>query len=144
MANSINLNVDQGSDFSDTIEVKDHNNDPFDLTNYEVRGMIRKSYASSSFYVITASIDTPPTEGKITIQIPSFLSNGMKSGRYVYDIEIYQISTDSPPQELNVKRIQEGSIFIHQNVTRLAPTDLSEEQQAFLTSDHQIFVIRKS
>lgn len=42
MAIKANLTIDQGTDFSATIDLVDVNDSAFDLTGYTVRGQVRK------------------------------------------------------------------------------------------------------
>jgi hypothetical protein len=109
MATIQNLYIDQGTTYSLTITVSDQNGDVKDLTDYTVRGQMRKSYYSSTSTSFTASA-TSPTDGEITISLTATQTSALKAGRYVYDIEI-----ESDEETL---RVLEGIVVINPEVTR--------------------------
>jgi len=124
MATYSDINIDQGSSFSSTITVKDVNGLPFDVVGYSARGQIRKSYTSLTAIDFSTVILTPTTLGHVGISLTSAVTRGMKPGRYVFDVEIYNISND-------VIRIAEGQVSVSPAATHIvAPlstvSDLSE------------------
>lgn len=110
MATYSDIFIDQGSSYSSTIDVLDSNRLPYNLTGYTARGQIRKSYASQNAINFATNINTP-LEGKVNISLTSTQTRGMKAGRYVYDIEVYNISG-------HVLRISEGQVEISPATTR--------------------------
>jgi hypothetical protein len=114
MAEYTDIFVDQGSNFSTTIEVTDTNQSATDLTGYSARGEIRKSYTSSLAATFTADIDSDPTTGIVTISLTPTQTASLKAGRYVYDVEVY---IDNSPEE-TVLRISEGQIHVTARVTQ--------------------------
>ncbi len=110
MAIVSNLVIDQGSTFSADVDVTDRNGSVLDLSNYTVAGQIRKTYSSTTAVDFTASIYSA-SEGTVRIELSAGQTNAMKSGRYVYDVEI--VSPDS-----QVTRIIEGQVEITPGVTR--------------------------
>lgn len=70
---------------------------------------MRKSYQSSVSYDFTASVYDALT-GKVRLQLSDALSSSMKSGRYLYDIEI---ATGS-----NKYRVLEGIVVITPEITK--------------------------
>ena len=112
MAIVANLIMDQGSDFSSTITVEDTIGNPLDLTNYTVRGQVRKTYTSSTSWAFTCTKLTSQGPGKIKIDLTPEQTGSMKSGRYVYDVEI--VHTSSAP----VIRVVEGQVTVTPRVTR--------------------------
>lgn len=111
MAVYANLNIDQGTDFQSTITVEGSNGLPFDLTGFSARGQIRRNYTSSTAYNFTATI-TNPTDGEINIFLDHSVSAAMKAGRYLYDIEIVQSSSE------DITRVIEGQVEINPRITR--------------------------
>ena len=111
MAVLSNLSVDQGADYSAEIIVEDANGNVANLANYTVAGQIRKSYASSTATNFTATI-TNAGNGQVTIKLSNTTTNGMKAGRYLYDIEI----TDNAGVKT---RVVEGQITINPGVTQI-------------------------
>lgn len=114
MAEYTDIFVDQGSNFSTTIEVTNTNQTPTDLTGYSSRGQVRKSYTSAIAATFTSSIDSDPTTGVVTISLSPAQTGSLKAGRYVYDVEVY--IDDSP--ESTVLRIKEGQIHVTPRVTQ--------------------------
>jgi len=109
MATIQNLYIDQGTTFSLAIVVSDQNGDAKDLTEFTVRGQLRKSYYSSTSISFTA-VKSTPLEGEITISLTPTQSSALKAGRYVYDIEI-----ESDEETL---RVLEGIVVVNPEVTR--------------------------
>ena len=109
MATIQNLYIDQGTTYSLTITVSDQNGDAKVLTDYTVRGQLRKSYYSSTSTSFTAEA-TSPLDGEITISLTATQTSALKAGRYVYDIEI-----ESDEETL---RVLEGIVVMNPEVTR--------------------------
>lgn len=111
MAIYANIPIDQGSDYTSTVTVNGSGG-PFDLTNYTARGQIRKTYTSLTFVSFNVTISDAPN-GKIQISLPKASSIAMKPGRYLYDIEIVNVSTGA------VTRVTEGQLEINPRITQL-------------------------
>jgi len=108
MATKLNLFIDQGTDFSTSIEVTDEANLPVDLSTYTTRASMRKHYTSSTAYSFGVSGNS---NGIITITMSSNTSSNIVSGRYVWDLEV--VSSGNV-----VSRIVEGIVTINPEVTR--------------------------
>ena len=104
MATYKNLFIDQGSDFSFSIDQS------IDLTDYISRGQIRKSYTSTNATDFNIIVDVP--NGKLDVSLTAAQTGALKAGRYVYDIEI--LTSDSPAI---VTRILEGQVEVTPRVT---------------------------
>ena len=104
MATYSNIYIDQGSTYSSIIDVKDANGLPYNLTGYSSRAQIRKSYSSSNSVPFATSINTP-LEGQVALSLTAVQTRAMKSGRYVYDVEIYNVGG-------HVVRVAEGQVEI--------------------------------
>jgi hypothetical protein len=111
MAIYSNLSVDQGSTFSVEIDVTDADGDALNLAGYTAEGQIRKTYSSSTSTSFQSSISNV-TGGTVKIELSATATNGMKAGRYVYDVEITKTTTSE------VTRIVEGQIEVRPGVTR--------------------------
>lgn len=109
MATYSNLFIDQGSDFSFSVDLTTTTG-AVDLTNYTSRGQIRKSYTSSTSTNFTISINV--SESVLNVSLTAAQTGALKAGRYVYDIEI--LSADATPV---VTRVVEGQIDITPRVT---------------------------
>lgn len=111
MAIYANLTADQGSTFISVVTLVDDTNEPLDLTGYTTSGQVRKTYSSTTAIDFTTTVDTPPTNGQIQLQLTDTQTGGMKAGRYVYDVEI--VSGGG-----TVTRVIEGQLEITPSVTR--------------------------
>jgi len=98
MAIYSNIVIDQGADYSASIDVTDTDGDAVDLTGHTGKGQIRKTYSSSTAVDFDVSVKSPAT-------------NAMKAGRYVYDVEI----TSSAGTKT---RVLEGQVEITPGVTQ--------------------------
>ena len=104
------LSVDHGADFSAEIVVQDSTGTVANLTGYTGAGQIRKTYSSTTatnFAVTIVSV----TQGVLSIALSNSVTNGMKAGRYVYDVEITKTSNGEKT------RVVEGQITINPGVT---------------------------
>ena len=123
MAIKSNLTIDQGSDFSATVDVLASNGQLFDLTGYTARSQIRKNFVTST---ITANFICTHNDngGKITLELPNadvvdgttvtqVGTNSIEPGRYLYDVEI--VSNASTPL---VTRVLEGTITVTGGITK--------------------------
>jgi len=111
MAVLSNLSVDQGSDFSAEIVVEDSTGNVANLTGYTGAGQIRKTYSSNTatnFVVVV----TNAAGGLLTLSLANAVTNAMKSGRYVYDVEITETSNGEKT------RVVEGQLTINPGVTQ--------------------------
>lgn len=111
MAIYANLYVDQGSSYYSTITVEGAVG-IVDLTGYTAAGQIRKTYNSTNFVDFDITIVEPRDKGELLIELSPATTESMKSGRYVYDIEITNTNT------AEVFRVIEGQVEINPSVTR--------------------------
>jgi hypothetical protein len=106
-----NLVINSGSDFSQSFTLEGTNNSLLNLTNYEVNAQMRKWSGSSTAITFAASVEFPPTNGRILISLSSADTTNIKPGRYVYDI----IITDY----YGIKnRVIEGMVLVREGVTK--------------------------
>lgn len=110
MATKSNLVIDQGSDFATTVTLTTDTGAVYDLTDFQTRGQMRKSYTSSTAHDFTVSVANSAT-GEITITLDANTSSNMTAGRYVYDIEIESSGGD-------ITRVLEGVVNLTPEVTR--------------------------
>jgi hypothetical protein len=107
MASKANLVIDQGSTYSVTINLDDVNGDPINVTGYTSRAQMRKHYTSSNAVSFTTSM----ANGALTMSLTSSQTANIVSGRYVYDAELIDSSS-------NVTRIVEGIVTVTPEVTK--------------------------
>jgi hypothetical protein len=103
------LTIEQGATFIEKVSVLDVYNNPVNLTGYTASSMMRKSYYSSTYYVIDANV-TGTSNGEITLTISSSNTALLTPGRYVYDLIINGANT--------VNRVVEGIATVLPSVTR--------------------------
>jgi hypothetical protein len=111
MAIYTNLTIDQGSDYMTEITVEDAAGNDADLTGYIAYGQIRKTYSSTTKYDFICTIPWP-VQGIVQIKLPNSVTNVMKPGRYVYDVEV-RVGVNG-----DITRIVEGQLEITPGVTR--------------------------
>ena len=110
MAVLSNLSVDQGTDFSAEVVVEDSSGNIANLTGYTGAGQIRKTYTSSTKVDFGVAV-TNATGGLLTLTLTNAVTNAMKAGRYVYDVEITKTSNGEKT------RVVEGQVIINPGVT---------------------------
>lgn len=117
MAQQRDFVIDQGSDITIELHLKNQDGSSKDLTGHALRGKIKKTYDTTDsdqiFDFTLTSVKFPPEDGVALITISSETSDAMKSGRYVYDIELLS-GADSDI----VERILEGKLNVTPSVTR--------------------------
>jgi hypothetical protein len=110
MASLTNFALDQGSDFEAQVQVKDTFGTPRNLTNYTFAAQMRRSFTSSTATSFTvAAVDL--TVGRIGLTLTNAVTSTLKSGNYVFDVEM----TDPSGKKT---RILEGQITVFAEVTR--------------------------
>ena len=108
MATISNIVIDQGTTFSLELNLTNDDNSAKNLADYTVTSQMRKSYeATTATDFTTAKVDAT---GKITISLTAAQTAALKSGRYVYDIEI--------ASSAETLRVLEGIVTVTPNVTR--------------------------
>lgn len=110
MSQLVNLVIDQGSDFVATLDIQDAIGTPIDLTLYDVRGQVRKTYSSLTAYSFGCIKTT--NQGEVKLNMLGALTATMRDGRYVYDIEIIHSVLGT------VIRVVEGQVTVTPRVSR--------------------------
>lgn len=118
MAQYEDLQIDQGSDFTIELEIKNPDGSRKDITDHTFVAWMKKNYGEDSTEAVrfTASIISPPTSGKVALKLTNTQTDLLDTKRrYVYDVEMnYQDS------DLNniVERILEGKAVISPSATK--------------------------
>lgn len=111
MAQFIELDVDQGTDFSYDLDLTDDFGSPINVTNYIFSSALKKSYDSTlntaSFIIQVVS----QANGNLRFTLSSSVTANIKAGRYLFDVK----QTDSGN---TTTRILEGIIRINPQITR--------------------------
>jgi len=110
MAILANLFIDQGTDFSITVDVTDSAGAVLNMTGYSAAGQIRKTYESSA---ISATFGTSiqASDGKVTLSLTDTITSAIGAGRYVYDLNITSSGGVTT-------RVVEGQAIVTPGVTR--------------------------
>ena len=110
MAAISNLYIDQGTDFTVTIDVTNTDGSVLNLSNYTAASQLRKTYGSSNATVsFTTSIAA--AQGQVTLSLTDTQTSGITAGRYVYDLNITSAGGVTT-------RVVEGQAIITPGVTR--------------------------
>ena len=108
MAKTLNLSMDQGANFSNTIPILNGNNDVVDLTGYTAQSQMKRTYAANTSYTFTTSISN--TDGLITLSMTANATANIADGRYVYDVDIINSSNA-------ITRVIEGVVIVNPRAT---------------------------
>jgi len=111
MAIYSNLTIDQGSSFLAYVDVTDSSGSALNLNGYTVAGQIRKTYSSLTAVSFSATV-TNATAGTISLALGDTVTNAMKAGRFVYDVEILSASGTRT-------RVLEGQVEVTAGVTQV-------------------------
>lgn len=110
MAGFVELTLEQGANFSVSMDLKDAAGSILNLSGYTVAAQMRKSYYSTTATDFTISI-TDAAAGQITMTMNSANTGNVTPGRYVYDVLLNSGA--------GVKsRIIEGIVTVLPSVTR--------------------------
>lgn len=112
MASVSNLYIDQGSDFSVVVTLKNQDGTLLNLENFTVKSQFRKSYQSSQAVDFNIEILEPFATGKIRMTLPASVSSPLMAGRYLYDVEVTNLLGER-------RRALEGIIILTPEITRI-------------------------
>ena len=111
-----NFTIDQGTDVSVPLILKDCESNVLNLTGYKARMQMRNTvYSSQAVDTLTTEndrIEIKPEQGQITLHFPHEKTEEYPASSLVYDIEIVS------PSDL-VTRILKGKVRISAEVTRV-------------------------
>jgi hypothetical protein len=111
MAMTAYLDIDQGSDFTTEITLENDDGTPMSLLGYEIYSQFRKSYGSTTGYEFDAQI-TNANQGKFTLSLSGSVSSNIRPGRYLYDVEISNLTPSKA-------RVLEGIVTINPEITKI-------------------------
>lgn len=84
---TINIVIEQGSDFSATFRIKNADNSYLNLIGFTAESKMKKSYYTSSSVPLNISF-TDRAGGVITLSLPKSVTSTLGPKRYVYDIKL--------------------------------------------------------
>ena len=117
MATYEEFTIDQSTDCAIELHLTDESGAKKDLSNYSVNSKLKKNYNSDSddTTLFTTIIANPATDGIVTLQLTNTQTDSLRAGRYVYDVELSYLDSDS---NTIIERILEGRIQITPSVTK--------------------------
>ena len=77
---SVNIQIEQGADFSSTFDVKKSDNSPLNLSGFSFSAKMRKHAGAAGSIGFAATHGSSPSNGQLTL-----------SGRYEYDVTITNV-----------------------------------------------------
>lgn len=102
------LIIDQASDFEVTIDLYNELDEMLLANNYTVRGYIKRHYQANTY----TSFNLTLTDGELKVAVPADVSANLEAARYVYDIKMTEIATNT------VFTLLEGIITINPQSTK--------------------------
>lgn len=117
MAQYEELTIDQGTDVAIEIHMVDHHGSKKDLTNHTITAKMKKTFNSDSDGTtsFTTVIKNPSSDGIVTLSLTNSQTDALKAGRYVYDVELSFVDSDS---NTIIERVLEGNLMVSPSVTR--------------------------
>ena len=116
MAQYEEFTIDQGADVTIELNLVDKNDAVKNLSGYSLAAKLKKNYNSgdSDTTSFTTIIDNA-SSGIASISLNNTQTNALKSGRYVYDVEL---SFQDSSGNTIIERILEGRIQVSPSVTK--------------------------
>ena len=116
MAQYEDLVIDQGADVAIVLELVNKDGTAKNLTNYSAGAKMKRSYNSDSDDTTEfTAIISSETGGNVTLSLTNSQTDSLKKGRYLYDVEISFVDSDS---ETIIERVLEGQIEVTPSITR--------------------------
>jgi hypothetical protein len=110
MAQFIELNLDQGADFSFDMTVTNDDGSPKNVSGYTFSSSMKKSYYSSNTAANLTATIMNASSGLVRFSINAANNVTIKAGRYLFDVKQVDASN-------NVTRIVEGLITVNPGIT---------------------------
>ena len=109
MATRVNILIDQGTDFTTSVNLTDSSGAQLNLTGMSAASQIRKTHSSSNSTSFTTALAN--NTGTLTLSLNNSVTSSLSAGRYVYDVELTDASSIK-------SRILEGIVTVTPEVTR--------------------------
>jgi len=111
------LEFDQGADVAVALECIDASGAVKNLTNHTITAKMKRTYKSteaSDIQALNAIVVSPSTGGNITLSLTNTQTGALRAGRWVYDVEMSFVDSDS---NTIIERILQGQITVNPQVT---------------------------
>ena len=116
MAQYEEFTIDQGADVTIELNLVDKNDAVKNLAGYSLAAKLKKNYNSGDSDTTSFStIIDNASSGIASISLNNTQTNALKSGRYVYDVEL---SFQDSSGNTIIERILEGRIQVSPSVTK--------------------------
>tara|TARA_B100000902_G_scaffold240218_1_gene227527 strand:+ start:7291 stop:7632 length:342 start_codon:yes stop_codon:yes gene_type:complete len=89
---SVNIQIEKGTDFSSTFDVKKKDNSPLNLSLYNFSVKMRKHAEASGYVGFAATYGNTPANGNLTISLTDTQTGIITAGRYEYDVIITNLN----------------------------------------------------
>ena len=106
-----NFVINQGVDFSQSLNLESTEDAPVSITGYAASSYIRKHPESKNIIAGFGISFSNPSAGELTLSLGSTITSNIKEGRYVYDVVLKNNSTNKKSV------IMEGMIFVRSGIT---------------------------
>jgi hypothetical protein len=112
MAEYVELYIDQGADFSTTLNINDdYTNLAVNTSGFTVISQLRKSLLSVNTYATFQSSIGDTQSGELVISMTAANTANLKAGSYFFDVSVKDLA--------NVKsRLIEGMIYVTPSITK--------------------------
>lgn len=124
MATSYNINTIQGDNLQLSLRIKDSNNNPINLSGYDVRGVVKYAYGypnneqvllNLNPLIVSGNNGSYYPSGIVSIDIESYITASIPVGTFVYDIERFPYGV---PSGNSIKLIR-GKFIVSPEVTSI-------------------------
>jgi len=113
MAEYVELYIDQGSDFSTTVNLNDDNtNLPQNVYGYVVTSSLRRSLLSPNTSANLTCTVYDASNGEFLITMTAGQTANLRSGSYLFDVKVRDTLSST------TSRLIEGVIFVAPSITR--------------------------
>lgn len=122
MATSYNINTIQGDYLQLSLRVRDSNNNPINLSGYDVRGVVKYAYGYTGDqqvlvnlnpFIVSGDNGSYYPSGIVNINVESYTTASIPVGTFVYDIERFPYGI---PTGNSIKLIR-GKFIVSPEVT---------------------------
>lgn len=111
MAQFIELDIDQGTDFNFDLDLTNDDGAVVNVTSYTFTSSIRKSYYSTSTTANLTVTIVNAANGNVTCSLNAATTANIKAGRYLFDVK--QVDNTN-----TTTRVVEGIITVYPQVTK--------------------------
>jgi len=112
--------INQGADVAIELHLAHDSGSAYDLTGRQIAARMKRSYTDSAgdpdTLSFSANVMSPPEDGVISLSLTNTQTDSLKTrGRYVYDVELSYVDSDS---NTIIQRVLEGQIEVSPSVTK--------------------------